>query len=94
MARKKVTTQKTVEYTDQIKNTIKTANNFVLETTEEILDEAIAKGAAWQNISAKAIEGGLKLAKNQQDVIFTALETIKSSFVKGRKRFETSTEEN
>ena len=88
------TNKKTANYSEQIKKTIKTANNFVLETSEEVIDEAIAKGAAWQNISAKAIAGGLKLAKNQQDVIFTALETIKSSIVKGKKRFEDSSKEN
>lgn len=89
MARKAIN-KKTGEYnlTNTIKSTTKNVNAFVLETTEEVIDTAIERGMQWQEISEKAIKGGLKLAENQQDVVFKALETLKGSIIRGSKRFK------
>ncbi|MBT8234051.1 MAG: hypothetical protein HKO66_12365 [Saprospiraceae bacterium] len=89
MARK-ATNKKTEEYnlTNAIKTTTKNVNAFVLETTEEVIETAIERGVQWQEVSEKAIKGSLKLAENQQDVMFKALETLKESIMKGSRRFK------
>lgn len=88
MATKKIKKAIKANNSNKVKDIIKTANNFVLETTEVVIDEAIVRGSDWQNVSEKAINGGLTLAKNQQDLMFTALETVKSSLIKGSQRFK------
>lgn len=88
MARKATNkVNKEFNLTNAIKSTTKTVNTFVIETSENVIDEVIEGGMKWQEVSEKAIKGGLKLAEIQQDVIFKALESIKSSVKKGGKRF-------
>lgn len=72
---------------DQVKEAAKTANDFVYETSEEVVDFSLKRGAEWQGVGEKAIKGGLKLAANQQDLIFDTLEAVKGQLVQGRKRF-------
>ncbi len=88
MAKKKI--NKTEEYnlTNAIKATTKNVNAFVIETSEEVIDSAIERSLQWQEVSEKAIKGGLKLAEIQQDVMFKALETVKGSLIKGSRRFK------
>ena len=86
MATKTIKSNK--RYSEKIVDVTKDMNKLVIKTTEEVLNEAIVKGGEWQDVTDKAIKGSLKLAKNQQDLIFTALETIKGSFIKGSKRFK------
>jgi hypothetical protein len=88
MAKKKI--NKTEEYnlTNAIKATTKNVNAFVIETSEEVIDSAIERSLQWQEVSEKAIKGGLKLAEMQQDVMFKALETVKGSLIKGSRRFK------
>lgn len=70
-----------------VKQTATELNDFVLETSDQLVDRAIKRGSQWQDVSAKAIQGGLKLAANQQDIMFDALETVKTQIAKrGRKR--------
>lgn len=88
MARKKINKTEEFNLTNAIKATTKNVNAFVIETSEEVIDTAIEKGLEWQEVSEKAIKGGLKLAENQQDVVFKALETLKGSMIKGGKRFK------
>lgn len=72
-----------------VKNTTKNVNNFALETSEEIVIEAINRTEQWQDVANKAIDGGLKLAATQQDIVFDTLESIKGQLMHGRKRFST-----
>lgn len=70
-----------------IKETATILNDFVLETSDELVVRGIKRGGQWQDVSAKAIQGGLKLAANQQDIFFDALETVKTQIAKrGKKR--------
>lgn len=71
----------------QVKETAKNTNDFVYETSEEVVDFSIKRGAEWQNVADKAIKGGLKLAANQQDLMFDTLEVVKKQITKGGKRF-------
>jgi len=88
MAKKKI--NKTEEYnlTNAIKATTKNVNTFVIETSEEVIDTAIERSMQWQEVSEKAIKGGLKLAEIQQDVVFKALESVKGSLIRGSRRFK------
>ncbi len=73
---------------ENIKSMTKDVNNFVLQTSEELVDTAIVRGEQWQKVSAKAIKGGLKLAATQQDIMFTTLEAVKGQLMTGTKRFQ------
>ncbi len=73
----------------RVKNTTKEVNNFALETSEDLVNEAINRTEQWQKVATKAIDGGLKLAATQQDIVFDTLESIKGQFIHGRKRFST-----
>lgn len=69
-----------------VRNTIKNTNKFMLDTTEEVLEESLKRTEDWQNVGEKAIKGGLKLAAKQQDLVFDTLEALKKQIKKGRKR--------
>lgn len=62
-----------------IKKSVVSVNDFVYETSEDAVDAALVGASQWQEIGEKAIKGGLKLAEKQQDLVFTALETVKKS---------------
>ena len=72
---------------ETIKDTTKNINDFALETSTEVVDATINTASLWQNVAEKAIKGGFKLARKQQDITFDALETVKDQFVANRKRF-------
>ena len=72
---------------DQVKTAASDANNFVYETADEMVDVAVKRGEEWQGVAEKAIKGGLKLASNQQDLVFDTLEVVKGQFKAGTKRF-------
>lgn len=72
---------------DQVKEVAKKTNDFVYNTSEDVVDFSIKRGAEWQNVAEKAIKGGLKLAANQQDLVFDTLEIFKGQFKKSSKRF-------
>lgn len=69
-----------------IRNTVKGVNKFVLDTTEEVLDETLVRTEDWQAVGHKAIQGGIKIAAKQQDLVFDALETLKKQILKGKKK--------
>ena len=71
----------------KIKNSTKEVNNFIIDTTEMIVDETLERTNAWQNVADKAIKGGFKLIETQTDITFKALETLKKQWIKGRKNF-------
>ena len=70
----------------KIKQTAADVNNFTLEATEELIEGALKNGEQWQGIANKAVNGGLKLAAKQQDMMFNTLETLKSQMIKGGER--------
>lgn len=71
----------------RVKETSIDVNNFALEATEDLVNETIARTEQWQGIATKAIEGGIKLASKQQDIVFDTLESLKGQFIYGRNRF-------
>ena len=73
---------------DQVKEAAKNTNDFIYETSEDIVDFGLKRGAEWQSVATKAINGGLKLAANQQDLVFDSLEMVKGQIIKGSKRFK------
>jgi len=83
----------TANFTKKLENAIKTvksnankANNYALKATEEVVTETISIATQWQQVTDKALKGGVKLLDNQQNLIFDTLESYKKHFVKGTKR--------
>ena len=64
------------------------ANDIALNTTETVVTEAIDVTAQWQTVADKALKGGLKLAANQQNLVFDALTIVKGQLKDGKKRFK------
>ncbi|MGC6284209.1 MAG: hypothetical protein ACON4X_01015 [Polaribacter sp.] len=82
-----------IEFTKQFEEAVKSAkenatkaNDFALNTAEEAVTGAINVAAQWQNVTNKALKGGIKLMDNQQKIVFDALETYKAHLLNGRKR--------
>ncbi len=71
-----------------IKTSSKEVSDFVYKTSEEVVDSAIERSAQWQDLGAKAIKGGLKVAEKQQDIMFDTLEMVKGQVELGTKRFK------
>lgn len=80
---------KLTDRVDQVKKTTKDVNNFVLETSDDVLEATFKSVDQWQDVAAKAVKGGLKLAETQQDIFFTALETLKDQLTSNVKRMRT-----
>lgn len=72
---------------NKVKKSASNVNKFTLETAEDIIDGAFSNGEKWQKVGAKAIDGSLKLAGKQQEIVFTTLETLKGQFSESSKRF-------
>jgi len=71
---------------DTTKNNLKNVNSIALQSTEELIAESFTIAGQWQKVSAKAITSGFKLASNQQDIVFDALDTFKGQLKQGKKR--------
>jgi hypothetical protein len=80
-------TAKVNDAVNTAKKTISKANNYALNTTEEVVTETITIAAQWQKVTEKALKGGVHLLDNQQNLIFDTLETYKKHFVNGKKKF-------
>lgn len=85
---------KKINFTEKVNkaiNTVKTsatkANNYALNTTEEVVTETITIAGQWQKVTEKALKGGVKLLDNQQNLVLDTLETYKKHFIYGKKRF-------
>lgn len=88
MSTKKVNlTEKVTKAINTVKTSATKANNFALNTTEEVVTETITIASQWQKVTEKALKGGVKLLDNQQNLILDTLETYKKHFVSGKKRF-------
>lgn len=83
---KKTAAKRINKAVDTLKITATKANTFALKSTEIIVLEGISFAGKWQNVTAKALKGGLKLAAAQQDIILDTLEATKDKAAKGFKR--------
>jgi len=70
MATKKINT---ANFTKKVENAIKTvksnankANNYALNATEEVVTETISIATQWQQVTDKALKGGVKLLDNNK----------------------------
>ncbi|MEO1263260.1 MAG: hypothetical protein AAFZ15_30910 [Bacteroidota bacterium] len=72
---------------DTVKSTAKKANKIALETADEVVEGVFANGEKWQDVAAKAVKGGMKLAGRQQEIVFDTLETVKDQLTDSAKRF-------
>lgn len=73
---------------NKIKETTKDVNNFVLETSETLVEGTLKTSEEWTAVTEKAVKGGLKLVETQQEIVFETLETLKGQIIEGRKRFK------
>jgi hypothetical protein len=80
-------TAKVNKAVDTAKKSLNKANEFALNTTEEVVTETITIASQWQKVTEKALKGGVQLLENQQNLIFDTLETYKAHIIKGKKRF-------
>ena len=72
---------------DKTKSTLKSANGYALNTTEDVVSEGIIVAEQWQVVANKAIKDSLKLASTQQDMVFDALTSVKKHIILSKKRF-------
>lgn len=79
-------TKKLDQAVQSVKENANKANDFALNTTEEVVTGTINVAAQWQDVANKALKGGIKLMDNQQKIVFDALETYKAHLLNGRKR--------
>ncbi|QOD62033.1 hypothetical protein H9I45_06200 [Polaribacter haliotis] len=84
---------KNIKVTEKLNNAIvnakssaKKANDYALNTTEEVVLETITIAENWQKVTDKALKGGVKLMANQQNLIFDTLETVKAQLIDGKKK--------
>ena len=68
------------------KNVLKDSNEFALLTVDGVVSEAFHVAEQWQKVTRKGINGGFKLAANQQDLTFQAIEAAKGQYTYGKKR--------
>ncbi|MEL7021334.1 MAG: hypothetical protein AAGK47_07000 [Bacteroidota bacterium] len=69
-----------------VRKAVKETNDLALETTASLIDGATKNGEKWQQLTRKAINGGLELAGKQQEIVFDTLEAVKAQIVQGRDR--------
>ncbi|MBT8394311.1 MAG: hypothetical protein KJN66_05610 [Bacteroidia bacterium] len=77
-----------VKALDRTRSTLKSANGYALNTTEEVVSEGILIAEQWQKVANKALKGGLSLAAKQQDIVFNALTGIKKHVILSKKRLD------
>lgn len=63
-----------------------TANDKALNKTEEVVTQSLEVASQWQGVAELAIKGGLKLASNQQNLVFDILNEVKADLSEGKKR--------
>ncbi len=71
-----------------IKGAAINANEYALQASNELIEGLEANGTKWQKVGEKALQTGLKLAENQQDLMFNTLEAVKIQFGSTANRFK------
>ena len=72
---------------NKVKKTATKANDYALNTTEEVVLETINIATQWQNVTDKALKNSIKILDKKQDLVFTTLENYKKHLLKSKKRF-------
>lgn len=62
------------------------ANDRALNSTEKAVNQSLEITAQWQGVAEMAIKVGLKLASNQQNLVFDILNEVKADLREGKKR--------
>lgn len=70
-----------------VASTAKNVNDYSLKTADQLVDGALENSEKWGKVAEKAINGGLKLAEKNQEMVFTTLETIKTQMMSSAVRF-------
>lgn len=70
-----------------IASTAKNINEYSLKTADQAIDSVFENGEKWQKIAKKAVNGGLKLAEKNQEIVFGTLETVKGQLITSAGRF-------
>ena len=76
-----------VKALNKTKSSLKSANGYALNATEEVVSEGIIVAEQWQTVANKALKGSLTLAATQQEIIFDALTGMKKHMILSKKRF-------
>jgi len=58
------------------------------KTTKSMAEGTIERSEQWHKVAEKAVEGGFKLATNQQKLVFDTLETVKADVMKNKDRIK------
>ncbi|MEL7147847.1 MAG: hypothetical protein AAFO69_15850 [Bacteroidota bacterium] len=70
----------------RVKDIAGNANNMALYGTEKVVTQSLEMTGQWQNVADQAIKGGLRLAANQQSMVFDILDVVKSDLKATNKR--------
>ena len=69
------------------KKAAKSANDYALNRTEDVVSEGIVVAEQWQTVANKAIKDSFKIAATNQELVFTALTGVKKHVKLSKKRF-------
>lgn len=75
------------EQLNTVKKTAKNVNKVALETADDLVEGVFSNGEEWQELTTKAVKGGMKLAERQQEIVFDTLEEVKGQLSSSVKRF-------
>ncbi|MEM9820953.1 MAG: helix-hairpin-helix domain-containing protein [Bacteroidota bacterium] len=76
-----------IQNADKIKATVKNINAELMETSDQLVEEALVTGEQWQKLFAKALKSSVHLFGQQQELALDTLELLKAQYTKGNKRF-------
>ena len=71
---------------NKTKQVTKSANDYALNTTENVVSEGIVVAEQWQTVANKVIKDSLKIAATNQDLVFNALIGVKKHIKLSKKR--------
>lgn len=74
------------ETADTLKAKTAKVNQDVLKASDKVVDETLAAGEQWNKVLGKALNTGVTLFGQQQELALTALEGMKEQYVTGNKR--------
>ncbi len=77
-----------VDTFNNVKETAKNINEKAVAVGEEVLSEVMEGGEQWQELGKKAIDGSVKLVGQQQELLLTALETVKEQLTVSSERLK------
>lgn len=71
-----------------VKETAKNINEKAVVVGEEILSEVMEGGEQWQELGKTAIDGGVQLVGQQQEIFLSAFETVKTQLTVSSERLK------